>query len=1216
MNELTIYARPHYFRPVPVFVGGVMPGLTLAEIVEEVHRRGNVPLAMRQSAICMINGDIVPRDYWHRIRPKLAAHIVVSVGVHGGGDGGGKKNPMAMVLSLAVIVAAAYAAPLIAGGLGFTVGTTGFTIAKALAGGLISGIGMMAVNALFPTRPASLSAPQIQSYRDSPTYSIAGAQNEARPFAPVPVILGRHKVTPPLGAKPYTEIAGNDEYLRMLFIWGIGPLKIENIKIGDTPIGDYEDVDIETREGREDDDPITLIASQVLQDSIGVTLTNAIGWVQRTSKTNADELSVDISFPRGLVEYTTSGGRASYSVVVQVDYRLVGTTEWTCQGFFNVTDKFVGNLRKSMRWQVARGQYEVRLLRTTGDTDNDRIIDDVMWSVLRTFRNDHPVKAPVPLAMTAIRIRGSEQLQGVISDLNGTVTSYAPVWDGESWGGEAATQNPAALKRLALTGPGNARPRTAAQIDDDALGAFYDFCEANGYKFNMVRDFAASVWDTCADICSAARGAVNITDGRWGVIMDTADKPAVQHFTPRNSWGFSGNIDFVDAPHAWRVRFVDEDNAFNPDERIVYDDGYDENNATKFEGIDFPGITNRDLVWKFGRYHIAQARLRPQSYIFNADFEHLVCQRGDLILVSHDVPLWGSGSGRVKELVGDEEKTTGVVLDERVVMEAGKLYACRFRREDKSSFVASIVTQAGETDTLTFQAAVPVAQGPKVGDLAMFGEAERETAKLLVKAVRPGEDLTAQIECVDYAPAIYEADQGEIPAFNPNVTQPPDITKVAPARPVITTVESGTAALEQSASGIKARILVSLQAGIGTIRVAQNVVRYALQDSTDWRYVQQPAAQAVIALSDVIDGETYVIQARAVSIYGTPSAWTEALVETVIGQSEKPSNVQDFRINVINGIAYLSWAPNTEIDLSHYQIRWTKATSGATWGGSVVVIDREKSTSITTQALDGTYLIKAVDASGNESETAATVISSLVAIAGYNAVTSISQDNASWSGTGDGVVYNASLGGLVLDGANYEGTYELDDVADLGGIYPVLATAALNACGVNLVADLYDITDLYNFGDLYAVTEGQTSASLELATTGDNPGGSPTWSSWTTFLVGEYAKRAFKARLVLNRVDLSVTPVVSAASVTLDMKDRIVRFNQSVPLGGARIEFDPAFYVAPEIGLAISNGQEGDAYTIANKSADGFDINFTNGGSNVGPRSVMGTAVAYGELIT
>jgi hypothetical protein len=88
-------------------------------------------------------------------------------------------------------------------------------------------------------------------------------------------------------------------------------------------------------------------------------------------------------------------------------------------------------------------------------------------------------------------------------------------------------------------------------------------------------------------------------------------------------------------------------------------------------------------------------------YSLYQDFEHLVCRRGDKVRVSHDIPLWGSGWGRVKSLVTDGGNITHVVLDELVTMEAGKSYACRFRLANGDTLVLSVETVVGTTEPPT-----------------------------------------------------------------------------------------------------------------------------------------------------------------------------------------------------------------------------------------------------------------------------------------------------------------------------------------------------------------------------------------------------------------------------------------------------------------------------------------------------------------------------------
>jgi hypothetical protein len=300
------------------------------------------------------------------------------------------------------------------------------------------------------------------------------------------------------------------------------------------------------------------------------------------------------------------------------------------------------------------------------------------------------------------------------------------------------------------------------------------------------------------------------------------------------------------------------------------------------------------------------------------------------------------------------------------------------------------------------------------------------------------------------------------------------------------------------------------------------------------------------------------------------------------------------------------------------------------------VVDKvgKPATSVNAPALVGTYLIKAFDFAGNESATAATAITNIARVAGMNFIEEVAQP--AWSGTGDGAYYSATLGGIVLDSANdlydetdlyalanlylngsleSEGTYTLDDTVDLEGVFTSRLSASLTISGQDLLSDLYDVTDLYELTDLYGSLGAAYSAALQIRTTEDDPDAAPSWDSWRKFIVGDYTARAFQFRLKLNGTPPGLTPIVTAVSAQIDMPDRVVGFNATIEAGGTTVSFSPAFYAIPEIGLSVSDGQEGDKYTITNKDETGFDIAFTNGGGNV-ERTISGIARAYGALET
>ena len=81
----------------------------------------------------------------------------------------------------------------------------------------------------------------------------------------------------------------------------------------------------------------------------------------------------------------------------------------------------------------------------------------------------------------------------------------------------------------------------------------------------------------------------------------------------------------------------------------------------------------------------------------------------------------------------------------------------------------------------------------------------------------------------------------------------------------------------------------------------------------------------------------------------------------------------------------------------------------------------------------------------------------------------------------------------------------------------------------------------------------------------------------------------------------SATPEITAASVTIDMEDRIQSENNIVSGTSAKtVTYPVAFKQAPALAFAIDNMASGDKYDVTSKTATGFVITFQNsGGSTV-----------------
>jgi hypothetical protein len=844
----------------------------------------HVGLSGQRGVHVWLNECYIPEASWRHVRPKADTRLMIRAFPTG--------QIARTILTLAVTVVAAifgqyYVGPILGSALGVT-SQAGIAALGAAASALMTVAGTLLINALIPIRSpalqqASAGNPAVVgggSQAASPTFALTAPHNDQRPWGPIPVIFGQHRVTPPYAAGAYSELIDNDQYIIAHFIWGVGPLDISDIRLGTTPIGHFADVEVQTRQGWSTDASIALGPEPIFEENVSLLLIEANGFQYRRTAQNTGKFSLDFVLPNGLVQLSTTGRPLGSSVNIQVEYRHVDALTWIPvlipgteieipnQGFFLnnamfgtspasrasriyvdittntlqlieqesvsgvgstdypiipaigrsvlkmvVTGESITSIQQELHSSLAgfqymtpssrqinvepgryfatpatfhdatstairqtraivdvvTGEYEVRVKRVTPETTDPSMQNQVFWTVLRSIRQIPVMRPPVPLARTTVRIRASAQLSGPLDTLNGLCTSILPTWNGSAWVVEPTT-NPAAIFRAILQGPASFDPLPDDELDLESLQVWAEYCTGKGLECNMVRDYRASQWDAMLDTCAAGRatmGGLN-DDGQWEIVVDEltqAVQPPVQHFSERNSWEWRSEKPYVEIPHALRIRFLNEDKDYVQDEIFAYQDGYSAANATIIEQIELPGVTRASAVIAFGRLHLAQAILRPETYSFQTDFKSLLCRRGQLIRNTHSIPLWGLGSARVVAVTGSV-----VTLDDSFSFVYRRHYSMRWETALRTSLTRTIVNPARETRDLTLSGG---GSAPAVGDLVYLGEVDQESATLTVVRVEPGSDLTARLYCVDASPGIYEADRGPIAPYEPHLTLPP-----------------------------------------------------------------------------------------------------------------------------------------------------------------------------------------------------------------------------------------------------------------------------------------------------------------------------------------------------------------------------------------------------------------------------------------------------------
>jgi hypothetical protein len=799
--------------------------------------------------------------------------------------------------------------------------------AGAVATAVVGITGILLLNHLIP--PPSIAgqgaAPTALSF-------LTSQSNQVAAFAPVPVLYGRMQYFPPvpMTALPYTELVGDDQYFRVLFVLGYGPLQINGIstaagmitqasspgvgsaiKIGGTSIQEFEDVEYEIG----DPDEVTLYTGSIVEAGVNVSVpqtgtASAQTWVAdgdtytQTTSADTDEVSLDLYFPALFSVNGDNGKIRSAGVRFKVEARKVSTSPiggWTTLlNTWEVNNSSRNPVRVGRRFTLAStGQWDIRLTRTStyvGKTDGDSWYTDAVWTTLRSIkRNVRPFDIDNVVVM-AIRIRATDQLGGRLDRLSVEATRIIPVWDTtaspHAWV-DTPTRNPAWAYVDVLTGNATRNALAKSRIDRYAMLAWAEWCDDEGLYCDTVIDAQGTVFDRARDVASAGLGTWNISDdGSVSIVRDVV-ADSVMLISPRNSVEFGHEYTYPDLPHCLRVQFVDGDR-WEPTERLVYADAYNpeaspHTTATRFEQLQLFGVTDADQAWKMGRYHLAQLTLRPEQYSWRQDIGHLVYQRGDSVDLHHDVILVGIRAGRIKTIAGGFLTAT---VDELLPMaDTSPLttYALRIQLQDGSMLTRTIVTVAPGTQSITFNSA---ATGVQAGDHFVFGISGATTIKAKIMRIEPQGGFQARIVAVPAADNIYDAWDGAIPTFDPVITEPVDQDRVPPNAPVIEALTADfSTSVRDSDGASRLRMAVAYTIAGGrtgdTVQARMREISYDESVSpiinvySPWVIVATaPSGVGILYVDTVEEDGRYEVELRSVRS-GLASAWSASETLTI-----------------------------------------------------------------------------------------------------------------------------------------------------------------------------------------------------------------------------------------------------------------------------------------------------------------------------------------------
>ena len=503
----------------------------------------------------------------------------------------------------------------------------------------------------------------------------------------------------------------------------------------------------------------------------------------------------------------------------------------------------------------------------------------------------------------------------------------------------------------------------------------------------------------------------------------------------------------------------------------------------------------------------------------------------------------------------------------------------------------------------------------------------------------PSGELGVRLELRELASTVYDWNAEESAFVQDNTTLPSPINISAPAI---------TVSDELQTFNEKALSVLIIQVTGGSIY--SNRFEVEAKKSTESEFIALGSSSATkFELVDVEDGSTYDVRARSISGFGTRSSFATASHQ-VVGKTAPPSDVTNLSANVVNGQVQLSWTPVTDLDLSHYLVRYQNVTTGASYPNSNTIAEKvaRPANTLTTEARAGTYFVRAIDKLGipSANPTSVVVTTDVLAFDALNVV-STTTENPAFSGTvtdaavvdntvvlGTSTLFDATAGNFDDGAGNFDGgfgnvvssgSYNFANFIDLGAKHTSRVVADLTTSRLDYINLFDDATG--NFDDRQGLFDGDsvifdtTDVQLEVRTsdTGNNPSSSPSdWTAFQRFIVGDYSARSFDFRAVLTSKEPSASPVLSGVTVTIDMPDRIDT-KRNIDSGGsgvANVTFNIAFKETPAIIVNINNQQAGDFYTITNESATGCTVSTFASGGGAANRNFDIMAKGFGRVIT
>jgi hypothetical protein len=1074
-----------------------------------------------------------------------------------------------------------------------------------------------------------------------------GAQSQPAPRTPV-------TETDSLNSKQYAQV------LDLISEGEIEGLKNghQSIFLDNTPLQNangtynFQNVTIATRNGTQDQTYIPGTSDVEDEKAVGVEVQYASPIVRSITDTNVNAARITITVPQ-LQTFTNEGDVLGSQVGLRIYVQYNG-------GGYNlaVTDTISGRTGDAYQRDYLINlasvyPIDIKVERDRPDSTDPKVVNAFNWtsyteiiyaklrypnSALTWLRIDAEQFNRIPSRSYLIRgIKVQIPSNATVDQTTGRLI-YSGIWNG-TFGAAQWCSDPAWILWDLLTSAryGFGNHIQAAQLDKFAFYAASQYCselvpdgfggQEPRFSCNVNIQTAEEAYRLINDMCSVMRC---MPYWSTGALTISQDKPAdtAYLFTLANvteeGFSYQGGSRKT-RPTVCVVSYLDLNSRDIAYEVVEDAEAIQKYGVVKTEISAF-ACTSRGQAYRIGEWLLYSERYESEIISFTSSIDAGVLVRpGQIIEVADPVKAGARRGGRISAAT-----TTAVTVDDATGLTAAGAELSVIL-PDGSIETRGIISIAGEV--ITVSSAFSVA--PNANSVWIYQTSNIQTSTWRVLTVGEQDGSNYAISAIAYNASKYSYIERGTALEQRDITD----LNIIPDPPTNLVAQE----VLYDAGGIaKAKLIVSWQSVLG---VTQYQVQWR-RENGNWTTSTQ--ARPDYEILDTTKG-TYEIRVFSLGASLRSSAEPAQLTVQAFGKTAPPATPTGISI-IPNSdtTAILSWDRSTELDVllgGKVLIRHNTLLTGAVWQDSQEIVSAAAGSQTQKQVplLEGTYLIKFEDDTGNRSATPATAAVDLPTPQPRLLVQSYREDQETppFSGNVTNMIYSLTLNGLILtlgvfvddlatDG-NWDGLgtidalssnlgsgeYEFGSTYDLGGVFDLNMRRYFRSSPYQL-GDLWD--DQTDLIDTWPTIDGdvldQVNAALYVRTTNDDPGASPTWSDWHEFANAIVRGRAFQFKTIATSFSESQNIIIDELGAELELQQR-TESTGSITSGTSAyaVTFDEAFYQSPAVGITAYNMGTGDYYAVTSQSRTGFTVTFYDSSNTVISRDFTYIATGYGREI-